>query len=160
MADGGSLYHEDFLLWTEREAGRLRGVARRSNEPLDWDNLAEEVESLGRSQITELRRRIGRIVEHLLKLQFSPAAEPRRGWAETVLQQREEVDQLLEVSPSLRSRVPEIVPAVGERTARLVAAILENCGEFTAAEAVRAHGGRYSVEQVLDAPLAEFQPER
>jgi hypothetical protein len=150
------LYDQDFLLWTEREAGLLRAAAGRSNEPLDWDNLAEEVESLGRSQVSELHRRLGRIVEHLLKLQFSPASEPRRGWGETVFQQRDDVQRLLEVSPTLRPRVPEILPGIGERTARLVASILENYREFSAAEAVRAHGGRFAVEQVLTAPIAQF----
>ncbi len=159
MADGDTLYDEDFLLWTEREAGLLRTAARRSNEPLDWDNLVEEVESLGRSQVTELRRRIGRIIEHLLKPEFSPAMEPRRGWAESVLRQRREVARLLEGSPSLRPRLPEIVSDEAEGTAELVATILEGYDEPAAAGTVRAHGGRYTVEQVLYAPLPSFDEE-
>ena len=44
------LYDEDFLLWTKEQAKLLREAAERGvNLPLDWENLAEEVESLGRS---------------------------------------------------------------------------------------------------------------
>src|SRR5438132_13350834 len=75
------LYEEDFVRWTEEQSSALRDAARiGTNLPLDWENLAEEVESSGRSQRHELRRRIAVILEHLLKLERSPAADPRRGW--------------------------------------------------------------------------------
>jgi len=75
------LYEEDFVRWTEEQSSALRDAAKvGTNLPLDWENLAEEVESLGRSQRHELRRRIAVILEHLLKLERSPAADPRRGW--------------------------------------------------------------------------------
>ena len=45
-----SLYERDFFLWTQQQAEALRKAAREgSNLPLDWENLAEETESLGRS---------------------------------------------------------------------------------------------------------------
>jgi hypothetical protein len=76
-----TLYDEDVALWAEQQGRLLREAARRGNNgPIDWDNVAEEIESLGNVQAHEIRRRLARIVEHLLKLQFSPAREPRRGW--------------------------------------------------------------------------------
>ena len=54
MTKVSELYDRDFFLWTQEQAAALRAV-RKSNLPLDWDNLAEEIESLGRSQRTELR---------------------------------------------------------------------------------------------------------
>ena len=42
------LYDQDFVLWTVQQAAALRR-AKTSNLPLDWENLAEEIESLGRS---------------------------------------------------------------------------------------------------------------
>ena len=43
------LYKEDFVRWTEQQSRALRETARSgTNLPLDWENLAEEVESLGR----------------------------------------------------------------------------------------------------------------
>ena len=50
------LYEEDFVRWTEEQSSALRDAARNgTNLPLDWENLAEEVESSGRSQRHELR---------------------------------------------------------------------------------------------------------
>jgi hypothetical protein len=66
------LYDRDFVLWTEEQSALLRN-AKDSNLPLDWDNLAEEIESLGRSQRTELKSQIRRILRHLFKLVASPA---------------------------------------------------------------------------------------
>ena len=61
-----TLYDEDFVRWSEEQSRALREAARSGvNLPLDWENLAEEVESLGRSQRRELRSRIAVILEHL-----------------------------------------------------------------------------------------------
>src|SRR5438128_176130 len=56
-----TLYEQDFVLWTEAQAKALREAAVGGNTPLDWENLAEEIESLGRSERRELRSRITRI---------------------------------------------------------------------------------------------------
>jgi hypothetical protein len=45
MADGTNLYDRDFFLWTQEQSAALR-QAKDSNLPLDWENLAEEIESL------------------------------------------------------------------------------------------------------------------
>ena len=45
MAD---LYDDDILLWSEQQAELLR---RRSANALDWDNLAEEIEAVGRNDL-------------------------------------------------------------------------------------------------------------
>ena len=81
MTDTQTLYDEDFVAWTEQQAEALRAAGRSStNQLLDWENVAEEIESLGRSDRRELHSQIYRIIRHLAKLQFSPAADPRRGW--------------------------------------------------------------------------------
>src|SRR5437660_4837127 len=104
------LYEEDFVRWTEQQSSALRDAARvGTNLPLDWENLAEEIESLGRSQRHELRSRIAVILEHLLKLAHSPATDPRRGWMETITRERSEIELLLNDSPSLRSDVARMI---------------------------------------------------
>ena len=95
------LYEEDFVLWAETQAVALRQAADAgSNLPLDWVNIAEEIESLGRSQRRELKSRIANLTEHLLKLELSSASQPRAGWLETVGRERREIELLLEDSPS------------------------------------------------------------
>jgi hypothetical protein len=104
------LYEQDFFRWTEQQTDALRAAAAtRINLPLEWENLAEEIESLGRSQRRELGSRILVIVEHLMKLQASPAKAPRRGWEATVIRERVQVRNLLDDSPSLRGVVPDLV---------------------------------------------------
>jgi hypothetical protein len=100
-----SLYDRDFFAWSQ-EQGRL--LKARSAAGLDWNNLAEEIEGLGRSDRREIRSRMGIILQHLLKWQFQPAA--RSGsWAASLLEQRSRLEELLEESPSLKSYPAEII---------------------------------------------------
>jgi hypothetical protein len=104
------LYERDIALWSTEQARVLRDSARaHSNLPVDWENVADEIESVGRSQRTALSSHIATVLEHLIKLQASPADEPRGGWVASVLRARGEIDQLLRDSPSLRPSVSELV---------------------------------------------------
>jgi hypothetical protein len=110
MADARTLYDDDFVAWTEQQAEALRSAARGStNQPLDWENLAEEIESLGKSDRRELHSQIYRIIRHLAKLQFSSADDPRRGWRESVVDARMQTELVLADSPSLRRELERIV---------------------------------------------------
>ena len=71
MPKTNGLHDQDFLLWTEEQATALRRAAG-SNLPLDWDNLAEEIESLGTSQRAELNSQVRRVLRHLFKLEAPP----------------------------------------------------------------------------------------
>ncbi len=108
------LYDSDILEWSERQAGllRRRAAGELINEAdLDWPNIAEEIESMGQAQRRELASRIAAILLHLMKLQASPAAEPRAGWRDTVLEQRDELTRLLFAAPSLRGKVSAVIAA-------------------------------------------------
>ncbi len=106
-----SAYDTDLMLWSERQAALLRRAAagERVNDQVDWENVAEEIESLGKSNRRELTNRIRTILIHLIKLQASPATEPRAGWRETIIEQRAEIRTLLDDSPSLRPIIPAII---------------------------------------------------
>ena len=115
------LYEQDFFRWSEQQAQALRAAAStRINPPLDWENLAEEIESLGRSQRSELGSRVLVIIEHLMKLQASPARLPRRGWEATVLRERANIRRLLKDSPSLRRAVAELIADAVPEARRIV----------------------------------------
>jgi Domain of unknown function DUF29 len=109
------LYERDLVLWTQEQARLLRAQAEgRSNEAPDWENVAEEIESLGRSERRELARRISTILEQLIKLAASStwessAREPRLEWALTILRERHRIEDLLDDSASLRREVAEII---------------------------------------------------
>ena len=150
MTDSKTLYDQDFVAWTEQQAEALRSAAHGiTNQPLDWENLAEEIESLGISQRHELRSQIQRIVRHLLKLEHSPAADPRRGWVETVNDARTEIELVLEDSPSLKNRIAALIEAELARGARAAIRDLEKNGEVDALTASRIQAARYTEDQVL-----------
>jgi hypothetical protein len=104
-------YDTDLRLWSERQADLLRrvGAGERVNDQVDWANVAEEIASLGKSDRRELTNRIRVILTHLIKLQASPATEPRPNWQETIIEQRAQIRTLLEDSPSLRPTLPTII---------------------------------------------------
>ncbi|CAO3399997.1 DUF29 domain-containing protein [Azospirillum palustre] len=99
-------YDTDFLAWTEEQARLLREASReRINTPIDWENVAEEIESMGRSELRAVESALVRVIEHLLKLEHSPAADPRGDWKVSVLEHRDRVARDLSASPSLRGRI-------------------------------------------------------
>ncbi|MGH6917950.1 MAG: DUF29 domain-containing protein [Geminicoccaceae bacterium] len=79
------LYERDFYAWSKAQAELLR--AGRFTD-LDLDHLIEEVDDLGQSLKRSVRSRLRTIIEHLLKLEYSPAQAPRGGWYDTILTQR------------------------------------------------------------------------
>ena len=103
-------YDADLVLWAEDQADALRrAAASASNLGIDWENVAEEIEALARSERSKLASDIGTVIEHLAKLQASPAIGPRIGWRETILRVRWRILVLLGVSPGMKSLVDTIV---------------------------------------------------
>lgn len=76
-----ALYDIDFVLWSERQADALRRLrlGERPND-LDWENLIEEVEDLGKSQVNAVESLLTRALEHLLKAAAWPAARDAGHW--------------------------------------------------------------------------------
>jgi hypothetical protein len=131
MTDLKTLYEADTVAWSEQQAAALRAAARGgSNQPLDWENLAEEIESLGKSLRLGLRSQIGRIIQHQVKLGHSPAIDPRNGWRRTIRQARVEIFGILEDSPSLRHEVPRLIQEETGRAVQLAIIDMEERGEF------------------------------
>jgi hypothetical protein len=96
---------------------------------LDWPNIAEEIESLGRSERLALRSHIATVLEHLIKLQASPATEPRNGRKTSVLHARRSTRRMLKASPSLRREVALMIAEETPDMCQDVAATLALYGE-------------------------------
>jgi uncharacterized protein DUF29 len=111
------LYERDFFAWTQDQADALR---RRSVNEIDWENLLEEVESMGRQARSELRSHLVVLLVHLLKWRFQPERRSR-SWTLSILEQRAAAQQLLEESPSLKPSVDAVMNEA-YRLARLRAA--------------------------------------
>jgi hypothetical protein len=110
-------YDQDFAAWAEDQARLLKGERAVG---LDWENLAEEIDSLGKSQRQEIRSRLLILLLHLLKWHFQPN-ERGNSWKASILEQRQRIADLLDESPSLRS-FPATVLEREYRLARLKAA--------------------------------------
>ena len=140
-------YDGDLALWAEDQARALRSAARaRTNLPIDWENVAEEIESLGKSQGRELASRVRTVLVHLMKLQASPAADPRAGWRATVRRERAEIENVLKNSPSLTATVPAVIEAKLSTARRIVGAEMLDFGEQPQVDLARL---RCSADQVL-----------
>lgn len=140
-------YEKDFVLWLEYQAELLR---QGRVDLLDLENLAEEVESIGRSDKREVQSRLIVLMTHLLKYQFQ-SKRRSRSWVETIGEQRLQLKLLFEDSLSLlRSYAPEVLERsylYARRKARDETTIpLQTFPETTP----------YSLEQILD---EDFFPE-
>jgi hypothetical protein len=98
-------YERDFYAWANEQAALLR--AGRLSEA-DIDHIAEEIESMGKTEKRELVNRLAVLLLHLLKWGFQPT---RRGssWEATVKIQRRDLRRHLADNPSLKSKLPESI---------------------------------------------------
>ncbi|MBW4514637.1 MAG: DUF29 domain-containing protein [Timaviella obliquedivisa GSE-PSE-MK23-08B] len=99
------LYEQDFFLWTQQMATALR---EGRFDQLDIENLAEEIESVGRSEKRELASRLRVLLIHLLKWQFQ-SERRSHSWQSTITEQRIQLELVLEDSPSLKGLVPDLL---------------------------------------------------
>jgi hypothetical protein len=106
-----SKYSDDLHEWTHEQADALR---RRAANEVDWDNLAEEIESVGRSDRHEIRSRLENLILHLIKWAYQ--SEARCGsWQGSIYEARVRLEDLLEESPSLMALPAEHLPKAYER---------------------------------------------
>jgi hypothetical protein len=125
-------YEVDFYAWTQRQGALLRRLAageRVNDADLDWPNIAEEIETLGRSERGAVASCLRNIIEHLLKLDASSATAPRAGWRATIRRGRVAIESLLDDNPSLKPAVDRLIAQELPRARRLALASLEEYGE-------------------------------
>jgi len=91
-------YEKDFYAWTVRNAALLRGGKLSE---VDTEHVAEEIESMGKSEKRELVHRLVILMVHLLKWKYQPVRRGR-SWELTIREQRLGLQELLEDSPSLK----------------------------------------------------------
>jgi hypothetical protein len=125
-------YDTDVALWADRQTVLLKRRAAGelvNDSELDWPHIAEEIESVGNAERLALRSHIGTVLEHLLKLQASPAIDPRKRWKASVLHARSSIRRILKTSPSLRREVAAMITDETPDAQRDIAATLTLYGE-------------------------------
>lgn len=110
----GAAYEDDFYTWTQEQGARLRAGDLAN---LDLANLAEEIETLGRSEFNSLASAWRVILVHMLKFDHQPEKRTR-SWALSIAEQRAQAGDVLADNPGLKSRLDEAL-ARAYRRARL-----------------------------------------
>lgn len=139
-------YEQDYFAWTVAQGRLLRDL--RPAE-LDWENLAEEIESLGRSDKRRIASNLNVILTHLLKWRHQPAKR-KGGWKSSIAEHRSRLNELIADSPSLR-RHPRDILKKEYLLARLKAADETGLPENAFPEECP-----FTIEEILD---SEFWPE-
>jgi hypothetical protein len=137
-------YDTDLYDWSLTQADALR---RRAWNELDVDNIAEEIESLGRSDRREIGSRLVILLTHLLKWKYQPEHQSP-SWRASIYEARTQIEQLIEESPSLRS-----YPA--ERLTKAYAMACQKASIETGMPDLPA-ACPWPIDQILD---AEFLPD-
>jgi hypothetical protein len=125
------LYRKDFYVWALDQADRLR--ARRF-DALDLDNLVEEVEGLADVKRSAVLNNARVIMEHFLKLEHSPAIDPRKGWRASAVEHRARLE--VELTPRLRQILDDERPRIYGIARRAAEVALRDHGEPAAADAL------------------------
>jgi hypothetical protein len=105
------LYDQDYQLWLETTIAQLRCGDYTA---VDWENLIEEMETVGRSERRSIESLLLRLLEHLLKLSYWQSEQERsaKHWRSEIVNFRYQIDKKLEDSPSLRPYIESIYPEV------------------------------------------------
>jgi hypothetical protein len=113
----GAEYDRDFYSWLMEQARHVRDGHWDS---VDRENLAEEIESLGREQFNKLESAFRVLLMHFLKWDHQ-ASKRSRSWMLTIETQRLEIEDVLADNPGLKPRIGEAITRA-YRKARVEAA--------------------------------------
>lgn len=94
-----TLYDTDFNLWIDKTSQALH---QRDFESLDWNNLIEEVETLGRSEKNALENNLEKVLMHLLKWKYQ-SDKGSNSLHYTIVEHRNRLHKAFESSPSLKN---------------------------------------------------------
>ena len=99
------LYETDVLLWSEQQAALLRRLAagERVNEQIDWQNVIDEVESVGSEQLHAVESFLVQALAHMLKAEAWPLSRDVGDWHAEA--RRFRGDAAARFVPSMRRRI-------------------------------------------------------
>jgi hypothetical protein len=109
-----TLYDTDFVAWAEETARLLRD--RRFHD-VDLENLAKEIEDLGKSQRDAVRSQLLRMLLHLVKQRIQPERSGS-SWRSSITSARAEIWPKLDSSPSLRRELEASLQTIYQRAVK------------------------------------------
>ena len=133
-------YDTDFYQWANTQAQLLRSG---NLELADIEHIAEEIESMGKSEKRELISRLEVLLTHLLKWKYQPVRQSR-SWKLTIEGQRYHIENHLGDNPSLKNKLSEVMESA-YHSARISAASETNLEKNVFPESLP-----WSYEQIMD----------
>ncbi|HUX19488.1 MAG TPA: DUF29 domain-containing protein [Acidithiobacillus sp.] len=150
------LYEQDFFAWVQDQAEALRAQQAGA---LDWENLLEEIESMGRSERNALESRLSLLLTLLMKWQWQPEKRSK-SWMQTIREQRKAIRKILKRVPpacEITSLKPPFQGADGPLHARLTPSKASVQSSAGAAGGVMSRIAR-PLHTVQNPPLHEGDP--
>ena len=126
----GPRYDDDYYAWTQYQAEILRAMHRADNR-LDRERVAEQMEDLGKSERDAVRSQVRRIIDHLLKLEYSPAVDPRFDWMASLVEARQTLAD--KITATLQREAEAMLPRLYADGRELAQIGLRKFGENAAA---------------------------
>jgi hypothetical protein len=99
-----SSYDKDFYKWTQVQASLLK---KNKFEKVDLEHVIEEIESLGKSERSELKNQMIRLLMHLLKVKYQPTKHTK-SWDKSIGNAKIEIEDILLENPSLKREMPKV----------------------------------------------------
>ncbi|MGB3311928.1 MAG: DUF29 domain-containing protein [Nodosilinea sp.] len=134
-----SLHEADYLGWIEATAAALK---RQDYGAIDWENVIEEIEDMGRRERQSLRNNLVILLLHLLKWQFQ-SDKQSNSWKASIVEHRQRLEDSVEASPSLRPYLETI------RTKAYGNAVERAAAETGLFEAAFPQDCPYTVSQIM-----------
>ncbi len=99
-------YEQDYYQWTQ---AMVKALKERDYASIDWENLIEEIDDMGKSQKRAIESLLMRLTEHLLKLKYWDEEKARNGkhWRSEIVNFRVMLHKRLKDSPSLKTKLDE-----------------------------------------------------
>lgn len=118
-------YETDYYQWTREQAEALRKLVKthpglKQLEELDWDNIIEEIEALGRSEYNAVVSLLIRQIEHKLKIDYVPLEDCHRKWQGEVMVFK--VNMTRKYAPSMQPKLIQQFDGIYQDAVKIVEA--------------------------------------
>jgi hypothetical protein len=120
-----ALYDEDVVSWSEQQAEiirRLRRSVRNLPNELDIENVAEEIESVGRSELSAVESFLRLLLLHLIKIASGPNSPAALYWREEA--RNFQAEAITRYQPSMAQRL-DLQKAWGLARRQAIAALID-----------------------------------
>ena len=112
---GSKIYETDYYQWTIEQAKALK---ERNFNNLDWENIIEELEALGRSEYHAVVSLLMRQIEHRLKIDYVSLPECRNKWKAEVVAFKD--GMLRKLAPSMKPKLEREFDSIYKTASRIV----------------------------------------